>query len=230
MSPLLDRPALTNDPVPMAKIGMVGNARRNWRFPLFLAVLGAAALAGIPRFGAERGILASFDAAAVLFLLSCLPLFSHRAEDMRGEAAAADASRVVRLAISLLLSVVVFAAMTSQIAERAALTGRDKALVAASIVLVWTFANAIYMLHYAHLFYSDDGDGGDRGGLQFPGTGKPAMSDFAYFAFTIGVAVQTADVAISSPAIRRIVTIHAILGFFFNIGVLALTINVLGSV
>jgi uncharacterized membrane protein len=55
------------------------------------------------------------------------------------------------------------------------------------------------------------------------------MADFAYFAFILGVAVQTADVDITSPHIRRIATIHCIAGFFFNLGVLALTINVIGS-
>ena len=34
---------------------------------------------------------------------------------------------------------------------------------------------------------------------------------------------------ITSPHIRRIVTVHCIAGFFFNLGVLALTINVLAS-
>ena len=36
------------------------------------------------------------------------------------------------------------------------------------------------------------------------------MADFAYFAFILGVAVQTADVAITSPHIRRVVTVHCI--------------------
>ena len=55
------------------------------------------------------------------------------------------------------------------------------------------------------------------------------MSDFVYFAFTLGVAVQTADVEVTSRHIRKVVTAHCVAGFFFNLGVLALTINVLGS-
>ena len=76
---------------------------------------------------------------------------------------------------------------------------------------------------------SSDDAGKDRAGLKFPGTEEPDLADFAYFSFTLGVAVQTADVDITSPHIRRIATIHCIAGFFFNLGVLALTINVLGS-
>ena len=55
------------------------------------------------------------------------------------------------------------------------------------------------------------------------------MADFVYFAFTLGVAVQTSDVVVTSPHIRKVVTAHCVAGFFFNLGVLALTINVLGS-
>ena len=58
---------------------------------------------------------------------------------------------------------------------------------------------------------------------------EPLLADFVYFAFTLGVAVQTSDVAITSPHIRKVVTVHCVVGFFFNLGVLALTVNVLGS-
>ena len=37
------------------------------------------------------------------------------------------------------------------------------------------------------------------------------------------------DVAVTSPHIRKVVTMHCVAGFFFNRGVLALTINILGS-
>jgi uncharacterized membrane protein len=133
------------------------------------------------------------------------------------------------LALSIALSAVVLAAIVAQIANRAALGGLDKMLIAATLVLVWTFANAVYTLHYAHLFYMPDENGKDSGGLLFPGESGPHLADFVYFAFTLGVAVQTADVAVTSPNIRRVVTVHCVAGFFFNLGVLALSINILGA-
>jgi uncharacterized membrane protein len=42
----------------------------------------------------------------------------------------------------------------------------------------------------------------------------------------IDVACQTADVGISSGAMRRAVAVHGVLAFFFNSAVLALTINI----
>lgn len=64
-----------------------------------------------------------------------------------------------------------------------------------------------------------------RGGLIFPDTTQPNYYDFAYFSYTIGVASQTADVSISSRAMRTIVLAHSVLSFFFNTTILALTIN-----
>ena len=66
-------------------------------------------------------------------------------------------------------------------------------------------------------------------GLDFPGTPEPNYWDFVYFSFTCGMAFATSDVAISDQHIRRIVTVHCLAAFAFNIGVLAFTINVLGS-
>ena len=195
------------------------------RFVVFLVLLVAAGLVLEPRLGIARAILAAFDLAALMFLLSCIRLFLLPEDQIRDAATVNDPTRVPRLALGLVLVIVIFAAITALILDRSVLQLPEKLLIAASLVLVWTFANTLYTLHYAHLYYSSD----PGGGLLFPGGGHPDIADFAYFAFTIGVAVQTADVGISSPAIRRVVTMHAILGFFFNIGVLALTINVLGS-
>jgi uncharacterized membrane protein len=62
--------------------------------------------------------------------------------------------------------------------------------------------------------------------LVFPGNETPDYYDFLYFSYVIGVASQTADVAISSPAMRRVALVHCVLAFFFNSAVLALTINI----
>ena len=62
--------------------------------------------------------------------------------------------------------------------------------------------------------------------MSFPETRQPLFWDFVYFSFTIGVACQTADVNISSPAMRRGALVHCVLAFFFNSAVLALTITI----
>ena len=213
----------------MASATSIGNTIAPSRFLLFFALLTVGWLAGISLLGTERGLLAGFDLAAAGFLLSCIPLFGKGVHDMRKIAADNDANRLMLLGLSIALSLVVLAAIVAQIANRAALGGWDKLLIALTLVLVWTFANAVYTLHYAHLFYMPDENGEDSRGLVFPGDSAPYLADFVYFAFTLGVAVQTADVAVTSRRVRRVVTVHCVAGFFFNLGVLALSINVLGA-
>jgi uncharacterized membrane protein len=65
--------------------------------------------------------------------------------------------------------------------------------------------------------------------LSFPESNEPDYWDFVYFSFTLGMTFQTSDVAITTTAMRKPVTVQCLAAFIFNIGVLALSINVLGS-
>lgn len=66
-------------------------------------------------------------------------------------------------------------------------------------------------------------------GLAFPGGAAPDYLDFAYFAAVIGMTAQVADVAITTSAMRRLVLLHGLVSFAFNILVLALTLNLVAS-
>ena len=213
----------------MAKPSTKLNRIAPWRFLLFFLLLVTVTAASAPILGWTEGFLAGFDLAAAAFLLSCIPTLGQEAGTMRVLAERSDANRLTLLVISVLVSLVTLSAVVAELGLRGELTLVDKLLIVVTLILVWLFGNTVYAFHYAHLFYSRDEGGSDRAGLRFPGTGEPTMSDFAYFAFTLGVAVQTSDVAVTSPHIRNVVTAHCVLGFFFNLGVLALTINVLGA-
>ncbi len=213
----------------MTSISSFGKSIAPWRFLLFFFVLAIGWVGGVVLLSWSKGVLAGFDAAALVFIGSCLSIFGYDAKKMRAVAANNDANRLVLLVVSFLLSVVILAAVIAELSNPDSLHLIDKLLVAISLMLVWTFGNAVYTLHYAHLFYTSDDGGKDMAGLDFPKTKEPLVSDFVYFAFTLGVAVQTSDVCVTSPHIRKVVTAHCVAGFFFNLGVLALTINVLAS-
>ena len=69
-------------------------------------------------------------------------------------------------------------------------------------------------------------------GLRFPDADpsfKPDYGDFLYFSFTIAVACQTADVAVTSRPMRRLVLLQSVMSFAFNTAILAFTINVAAS-
>jgi uncharacterized membrane protein len=96
-----------------------------------------------------------------------------------------------------------------------------------TIMLSWGFIHTIFALHYAHEYYAEHGGAG--GGLIFPGDPEPTYWDFVYFAFGIGTATQVSDVQINSKRIRRTVTVHSIVSFFFNVTVIALTVGLVGD-
>jgi uncharacterized membrane protein len=85
----------------------------------------------------------------------------------------------------------------------------------------------MFALHYAHEFYAEHGTRG--GGLIFPRDPELDYWDFVYLAFSIGTATQVSDVEISSKRIRRTVTVHGIVAFFFNVTVIALTVGLVGD-
>jgi uncharacterized membrane protein len=102
-------------------------------------------------------------------------------------------------------------------------------LAAITIVLAWTVTQVVYTAHYAHEFYRPTRGETIAGGLDFRSDSDPYYWDFFYFATSIGAASQTSDVSIRTKPLRRLVTLHAILSFFFNTAVLALTINIAAS-
>jgi len=58
---------------------------------------------------------------------------------------------------------------------------------------------------------------------------KPNYWDFLYFAFTIAVASQTADIGLRGRDARRGVLAQSILSFYFNVAVLGLSVNIAAS-
>lgn len=198
------------------------------RFLIFLVML-VAATAGLSSV-APLGTAAmlGFDVAAAAFLLSLIPLFrTHpdNADKIRERAAANDANRGVLLAVTSAVSAAILVTVGME------LTGGGEAnipLVLATLTIAWLFSNMVYALHYAHLYYSK-GTGGDVGGIDFPKTPEPHYWDFVYFAYTLGMTFQTSDSAITDVRMRKVVIAHSFAAFIFNLGVIAFTINVLGS-
>lgn len=192
---------------------------------VFLAVSGIAVmLLANPRLA----LLIGFDAAALVFFASVLPLLNDDTGTMRRTAEVNDANRPALLAITVLISLVILFAIGTLIAGKETLHWQGLTLVVGTLVLTWFFANTVFALHYAHLYYLPGADG-DRGGLEFPNAKEPDYWDFLYFSFTLGMTFQTSDVAISGASLRKVVLGHSMAAFLFNMGILAFTVNALGG-
>lgn len=63
--------------------------------------------------------------------------------------------------------------------------------------------------------------------VEFPGGATPRLSDFVYFAFTVGTSFATSDAQILSPTLRWSVSKHSILSFFYNGAIIVLALNTL---
>jgi uncharacterized membrane protein len=212
----------------MAKPETIGNKIAPPRFLAFVALLMIGVPAGHQLLGNwALGAMAGFDVAAIVFLGSCVSLLGTReARVIREHAQANDANRIGLLVVTGIVMAVLLIAIAAEA------VGKNpqpftKTLIIVTLALAWLFANTIYALHYAHLVYMHP----DVGcvGLEFPRTTHPVYWDFVYFAFTCGMAFATSDVTVTESHMRKIVTIHCLAAFTFNIGVIAFTINVLGS-
>jgi uncharacterized membrane protein len=200
------------------------------------ALVGLTAMVLLPRsWSTNVREAVAWDLSAAMYLsLAFRIMVTCTSEVIRTRAARQDDSRTVILVIILLAIVASFISIAGLLAEAKDATHHLKmlrlGLAAATIILAWTITQVVFTLHYAHEFYRPSaGHHVFAEGLEFRGDTTPDYWDFFYFATSIGAASQTSDVSIRTKTLRRLVTLHAIISFFFNTAVLALTINLAAS-
>jgi uncharacterized membrane protein len=88
-------------------------------------------------------------------------------------------------------------------------------------MVAWALVNTVYALKYARMYYLDH----QRGGIDVRQDGDPAYSDFAYFAFTIGMSYTGPEIEPVSTEVRRKALFHALLSYFYGTVLIAVAIN-----
>ena len=172
--------------------------------------------------------MAAFDVATLGYCLTLPSLLRDDTDSMRDRVRRNDANLALMLVLTGVVMLVILASVGAEFMLKAMDTKASVGFTIVTLMQAWIFSNFIYALHYAHLFYQK-AEGGDRGGLKFPETPYPHYWDFIYFAFGLGMAFQTADVEVTDTRFRIAVTCHTIAAFVFNIGVVAVSINILAS-
>jgi uncharacterized membrane protein len=171
--------------------------------------------------------LAGWDISVGVYLVLAVRLMTGcDANHIRRRAALQDEGRFT------ILILVVAPALASLIAILAELSGTNRAppqlaLAGATILLSWTFMHTIFALHYAHEYYGEKATKG--GGLSFPNEETPDYWDFVYFSFVVGMTSQVSDVVVTSRPLRRLVGVHGVISFIFNVTLLALMVNIAAS-
>lgn len=200
-----------------------------WPFIWFGMIAIAGCAIACPLLGGLNGIMTAFDSASFSFALLCVPLFRHEARQMRESAKKNDANRGILLLVAFVVMCVVLVAVGRELSQQGRPKTADVILVVVTLSLCWLFSTLVYCLHYAHLFYRQDQNGADMGGVCFPETEEPNYWDFLYFSSCLAMTFQTSDVDITSRKLRRTVMFHSFGAFVFNLGVIAFSINILGG-
>ncbi len=194
-----------------------------------LIAVAAGVLVGVPvalTAGAEYAPVAVWLAAAAVFLAltwtAVWPMDATRTARWatREDATAGSAHLALLIASLASLGGVVLLLVSARQSEQVAAAVLGLASVAAS----WLTVHTLYTLRYASLYYS-----GEVGGVDFNQRRLPAYADFAYLGFTLGMTYQVSDTSIGDPVIRRTVLGHTLLSYVLGAVVLAIAINLVGS-
>jgi uncharacterized membrane protein len=208
------------------------------RFLLFVAVMAGTVAWTVLLDHAHwiNALVRGFNLAAIVFTISLWPLSrDHTAAQMRLHSAQNNANRALVLLITVVVMLAILAAIASDLPS--ARHGDSWAVIKLvfTLAMAWSFTNLVFMLHYAHVYYSPPPDrlGPDgaahHGGFDFPGTPEPDYWDFLYFSFTAGMSFAASDVNVTTGRVRRVLVVQCLLSFVFNIGVIAFTINALSG-
>ena len=212
--------------LPRTRLGRLLLARRRLLVAILAGIAVAVGLTDQVRWVTR--LLLAWDATAFVYIVASLRLMAGATvAACRRRASLYDEHDWVILVLFTAAAAASFGAIVAELAAIKA--GRidpmlGVAIVVVTVALSWTFVHLVYALHYAHLYYRPD-KGGHPAGLRFPGEDPPSYPDFLYYAFVIGCAAQTADVATVSREMRRLTLFHGIVAFAFNTIILALMIN-----
>jgi uncharacterized membrane protein len=209
---------------------LVRVVRARWK--LFLAMVTSfVAIIFIPReWGwVVRGLIGWDIGVALYILLALWTIHYSDTTHIRGQSRSQDDLRHIITPLTIIAALVILPLIFIELHHPTAGTQRDPfdiALGGLTILLSWAFIHTILAFHYAHEYYEYLSC---QEGLEFPGDPAPDYRDFMYFSFVIGMTWQVSDVQVKSKSMRKIVILHSLVSFIFNVTLLALAINIVSS-
>jgi uncharacterized membrane protein len=197
--------------------------------------LSAAALLGLtvgvlaPADSIVDKVLLGWNAGVWTYLLLMIWLtVRSKAHDVKRIAEIEDENAGLVLLVVCIAAIASLATITFELAGSKDLDTTHKLLrygfTGLTVIGSWLLTGVIFSVHYARLYYTWSGK---EPALRFAeGEVTPNYWDFLYFSFTIGVAVQTADVGVATRGLRKIVLAQSLIGFLFNTAILGFSINI----
>lgn len=195
------------------------------RLALAFAAGAAVAVACPGEIGPVSRALLGWSVGTWLYLAIVAWRMEHADQAHMRRVAEAQAESIAIVLLLVIAGAVASLAGTARLlaVAREAGAGQAAGHVALALVTVvgsWLLVPTLFSLAYAARQFED-------GGLVFPDDHAVELhyTDFLYVAFTIAVASQTSDVAVTGTHMRRLVLLQSVLAFAFNTAVLAFTIN-----
>ena len=171
-----------------------------------------------------RALLLGFNTGALFYVVSAFYMMSTtHASAIKQRAIHQQEGKWTALAVSIVTALVVLVALSMELHAAKTKSIWEVALAGSTIFLAWFFVALVFAQEYAHSYYMADK------GLDFPGEPEPDYWDVTYFSLVLNMTCQTSDVAINTRHMRRLVLLHSVIAFFFNVIILAITVNVVAG-
>jgi uncharacterized membrane protein len=199
-----------------------------------LQVTGARAVPTDEQFELEFGFgarLAAWIGFAVTYLALGVHAFSRcdRGELVRRILATPlPASRVKRWLLAggggiswpIIIAAIAFFTIINAVLRRGQSTSLVLALAAFTVITCWMVITFSFALHYARRDI-------EQGGLEFPGSREPVFTEYNYLAIGCSATFGTTDTTVVSSSMRRVVSVHSILGLLMNTVVVAVLLSII---
>lgn len=193
-----------------------------WMLELGVTILGLIWLLVFSWRGTGIGVLIVWNVLALAYITAGWVLLSRKLPEEPGQEFTGwwIGPRWYATMIALVASGSGLAAGMLLIVAKTADSGEPltQGVSAATVLMSWLLLHTAFAQIYARAFFPG-------GGLQFPECVVPQLAEFVYFSFTIGTSFAVSDVSVVDRGMRRRVTAHSVLSFFFNAAVVAIAID-----
>jgi hypothetical protein len=118
------------------------------------------------------------------------------------------------------IALVAFVTIITALLSRSQATNLVLVLAAGTVATCWMVITFSFALLYARRDI-------EQGGLTFPGSQEPVFADYNYLAIGCSATFGTTDTTIVSTSMRRLVSVHSVLGLLLNTVVVAVLLSII---
>jgi uncharacterized membrane protein len=192
----------------------------------------------------STSFIIGWDSAILIYIVSIIMMM--RANTLHGHLTQDHDGKVIILSLISIASLICLLAIVRQTQIGKDYQGMARiltiVLTVSTIFITWLMIQVTFAMQYAYLYFSEqrrgvpqpfmfpeimgeDKDNSDETRTRVQAT----FEDFFYCAVAIGTSGQTADIAFTSKAGRKLATLHSIIAFVFNLVIISLLINIIAS-